>query len=242
MAARCPYLRRRGGRYYFRQRVPLDIADRFPVSEVTHPLRTVDFKAARRRAILLAMSIEAVFERVRRDRTLTRQQIEEIARDFLRSSLEADDALRAESPPSDPDQHVCEMAEEAANWADDLRYRYRKKIEPIADQIIEWGELPVTKGSEAYRTLCDALIRAQIERYTINAARSDGDYGVVPQDILFRGYEAVPDPAPNPPSSEKLSAILDSWMAERKPTAKTNWEWRRAFRLFQELHGDLEIH
>src|SRR3546814_6098289 len=95
MARRAPHLRRRVNLFYFRQRVPTDLIDRFFGSEVTAPLGTGDYDLARRRAKLCAMAVEDFYDRVRTDdRDLSPVAVANLARESLRESLKTDEERR----------------------------------------------------------------------------------------------------------------------------------------------------
>src|SRR3546814_14431204 len=89
MARNTPHLRRRGNRFYFRQRVPTDLINRFFGSEVTAPLGTGDCDLARRRAKLCAMAVEDFYDRVRTDdRDLSTAEVANLARAYLKERSE----------------------------------------------------------------------------------------------------------------------------------------------------------
>ena len=87
MTKKTPNLRRRGARFYYRQRVPTDIRGRFAASEVSYPLFTGDFETARRRAKLCAMAADELFDSVRDDDTLSAGEIVRLVRAFFDETL-----------------------------------------------------------------------------------------------------------------------------------------------------------
>lgn len=73
-------LERRGARYYFRQRVPVDLQPHFGRIELRRSLGTADPKEARRRVRQEARRAEETFEMMRGD-AMTQEQLRKIADD-----------------------------------------------------------------------------------------------------------------------------------------------------------------
>jgi hypothetical protein len=71
---------RRGGRYAFRARVPIDLVARFGRSEIIRSLKTTDPGMARRHASRVGASLYLLWDEVRSDPMLSRERIDELVR------------------------------------------------------------------------------------------------------------------------------------------------------------------
>ncbi len=81
---------RRGGRYAYRARVPVDLVARLGRFEITRSLKTADPGMARRHASRVGSSFHLIWDKVRNDPMLSREQIDELIRTYFHELLEAD--------------------------------------------------------------------------------------------------------------------------------------------------------
>jgi integrase len=78
---------RRGARYAFRVRVPSDLVSRFERSEIIRSLKTTDPGIARRQSVPAGACFHTLWDTVREDATLSRNQIDELIRASFENAL-----------------------------------------------------------------------------------------------------------------------------------------------------------
>lgn len=91
---------RRRGRYWFRIRVPVDIVPRLGRRELWRALETADPAVARQRAIQAARVAIALWQRVRSDMSLSKDQIDQLVVAHFHQMLEVDEGLRIADKPA----------------------------------------------------------------------------------------------------------------------------------------------
>lgn len=214
------YLRENRGRFLVRVRVPRDLQARFGKSQETY-LRTSDLREAKRRAPIAVADIMARFERARLGK-LTPAEIQDIAHAELQK---AHDFLKA-----DPFEGPGALGDWLFTVQDSDRQSLDyETLRPKAEQIINQIGAEVTE--EAVKQVADALVNA----------------GFTAQELWRRNIQPPAHAVSrriDPPANGDgmtISALLDAWLFERKPPEKTESEWRRAVRRWQELHGDTPI-
>lgn len=93
---------RRGGRYWFRVRVPIDLISRVGRGELWRSLRTSDPAMARRKGAEAMAGVASLWEAVRRQAGMTREQINGLIQQFFVDFLDEDAKRRvADKAPFD---------------------------------------------------------------------------------------------------------------------------------------------
>ena len=83
-----PFLVRRPSSFYFRARVPADLTTRVGRKEVIRSLRTLYREQAKRRAAVLALSVQQLWDICRM--STTQREIEDLVGRWLKQELDAD--------------------------------------------------------------------------------------------------------------------------------------------------------
>ena len=76
------HLKRKGGRYYWRRRVPLDLKERIGKAELVRSLGTSDPREARELARLAGVEADAMFANLRAERDLPPPDVDEAVEGF----------------------------------------------------------------------------------------------------------------------------------------------------------------
>lgn len=239
MAHKAPYLRRRGNSFHFRIRIPKDLLGRFAAVELTCGLATADGKLASRRAMVCAMAALDVFERIRRTETLTQDDVAEVARAYLRQSLEADEGRRVRErepdpafndrahgtwraiEPTDDGSTAAFYALMARDWRDMLARGDLRMAASEAERFLNHNNVFLGQKCDNFELLVPAIARATIEACRVRGARAGGDYSAVPQDPLFASVateERLGAPEEQP-ADDSLSDLLHAFQHLRRVPA-----------------------
>ena len=94
-----PNVVRRGAIFHFRRVVPKDLRDRIGRTELVRSLETSDIPDAKQSSRRLYLLSEGLFEAVRDDPMLSKDQIEALLRDFYEHVLSQENAVRLRLGP-----------------------------------------------------------------------------------------------------------------------------------------------
>ena len=163
--SKLPGLQLRGSVYRFRLRVPPKFAIRR--KEVARSLETQDRVEARRRL----SEVWAAWERLAkivRDKAMTRDQVEELVRDFIRTEINEYHLLHkaAEQYPSlvpSLQQQRDQLAQTRKLVLRDLESGTPRHTQAYFEEFLERAEVKVERGSGAYRELMRSLAFGWLE-------------------------------------------------------------------------------
>ena len=234
---------RRGGVYYLRARVPVDLHEHYGTrTDVRVSLRTKDKDAARRRVRVEREKLEAEWARLRAansDRTdLTDAEIARVADAWLADRLREDADARI-APGRDH-----RKAREANEWE---RIAARRNYAVgVTDEGLDLEALahlesygiprPATAGN--LRKLVGALAAAEAKAASLIVQRDQGEPIDTPAAPLVpRGERNAT--VRRTKGSPSVSDLFDRWAAERQPREKTRADFNRIRDVFVSVNGDL---
>jgi hypothetical protein len=233
--------------YYFRRAVPEELRDVIGRREWKKSLGTKDVREAKRLAHEAALECERALDQARNGVSLTDAEAAALANRWLSEAL-AEDAdarvlgryakkTKAANVLADEDltRLFLSEAREALAESD-----YSNARAPVAE-MLEGAGLTVAEESESFKRAAHAVLRAQVKLLERVAERQRGVWRDQQE-----GQPAAPLPSITPSraakaTGEPLSVILDKWLAERLPPAKTRSEWETTVRRFTEVVGDLPV-
>lgn len=235
-------MKRPGSRmFYFRAKVPVDLLDHYqPAKEITRSLKTSDPREAVRRVRIMSVEVDAEFACIRKARaasggepldTISDKEAERLAAKWMAQVLEEDEEVRREGL----DERGFRKAAEALDIVDaggrfDLARGDTKVVDFEVEDFVEVEGLPIRRGSDAFRRLAYAFMKASVKATEMMLARQRGEVVETP----------APPPA-GPEQSELLSVVFAGWKAERKPPRQTLLDFSTAVRRFTDLHGDMPV-
>lgn len=248
-----PFLVRRGARFYFRVRIPVDLREPFGRLEVWRSLKTADHRKARTMGKLEAAKAEITFEKMR-NRELTRDQLRKIAEEYLHSTLEHCEGNREGGflPRTHEEKEgkllaYGDLADRYKGALSDLdvqetRARGLKRAGELVDSVLEERGLTLPKDSEEYAILARELLKRALEVCTVEASRITGDYSNdYDRSRLYRKQEATEEKQAGLLLSEVIQAYVKDHLTCKKWTPKTEQENTSILAVFLELIGDRDI-
>ena len=244
---RPPFLVQRGGVYYFRRALPLNLQSRFGRAEIKVSLLTKDSCTAEMRSRELTNRFVQLTSLVKRMPELSPEVINRIVRDAFTRGLEN---IREVARDVSEDAHVdsahelSETKEAYAALQQRLATRnYEKVIEVEAREFLDEVNIaPPAKASDEWDALCHGLTRARAEGFRIYMAMLEGRYeDIEPKDPMFKG----------PVNSVLGQAALAAGpsvaeLAEQFIELKSKAEWKKKTQLdnirvlnwFREMAGE----
>jgi len=241
--------RRKGSRnYYFRAKVPVDLQGIYGKREIFFSLKTSDRQEALQRVHMESVKLDQEFAEKRRQRDaeaverLSEIEVERITAIWRHEALRADEESRINGL----------SATDFQLWHDAISLTYVEAREHLAtgnlskisgdlDDLLEEIGMKVAKGSEAYKQLAYALLKAKVETLDALKARHEG-----------RVVKTPPEPASpvtaTPTESDKdaptITHVHAMWAEEHLAAGgpeKTVKDFGTYVRRFVELHGDLPV-
>lgn len=263
------HLTRRGDVFYFRRVIPKALISAFRRRELKLSLGTAESVTARIRCRDMANAFERMVGEIESMGSLTQGQIEHLLRTYFEREWQKMNEI-ATLGPDDNKFDPASEAHEAKEFVESSRKKaiarqYEASVRAEARELLDQhGHEGKKVDLETLHSLCDGILRAQIEQSRIYAATLEGRFSdTMPTDPLFTNmkYPGLPpiegdtsslleDPSSkkestspekeeNPVSGERLSVIFEAWKSERNPPAKTASEFSKTVRRFTELHGDV---
>jgi hypothetical protein len=209
----CSYVERRGGRYYFRARVPLDIAAIIGRTHVVAALGTADTRVAKIKSARLFLSLAAVLETMRL-RMARARDIDENGSGQLETLAAGAFAL----------------GQEYEARTENLRQEFSAKLSQLIASVRDDTHPSSPMAAHVVGNM-DGVISLAAVRERIAAPVPVGPTFVMPQPL--------PAVAPaSPPWADLKQAFLAD-----KPglTKKTLWSYNQAFDIWKSLIGDKAI-
>jgi integrase len=258
---------RRGSVYYFRARVPDDLALRLGRRELKVSLRTTDGRIARAQVARFRARAYDLFERLRCDPMLTDDEIIYLAQWFYREKVAENHHWRgmADHEPRLQEAHEAKIAERPGLEEEirrDLRAGRPGLVWTDAEMLMHDLGRPeeVDENSVQFRKLCHFMLRGLLEATRRAREEDDCVFGGEPTDPVFKGLDdagvpAIPAapvavsppaaaaPAPANPNRQVLGLreVLDLWQAENKPRERTASDFATQIRRFIEVNGDVPV-
>ena len=247
MLPQCSHITRKRGVYYYRRRLP-----RHPTRELTLSLRTRSFREAQWLAALLDREFRKVMSSMKKYEKP--EDIQRIARDYLRSKLEHDIEVRIASRgigvysrSTEPGGIVADDLEWIEGELLGARARLRERLydheRHTIDGVMEYHAVP----AQHRNALAHALFRADVEFWETVIERTKGNpYAEPPmlrasRPVLPNGA-AAPLKAPTGPLfSEVLPSFLDFMSKQNKWRGQTLVQNKTTYDMFVECCGDLPV-
>jgi hypothetical protein len=221
------HLCRIGDWWYFRLRIPRDVARHFPCREIKKALRTGDLKRARARVNVLSFETERIFTLIR-SRLLTDSQIEQLVRDFYNTTLKEVEEERALGYSIPADEDALDDALEAHDWfiseyKEALALNKIKIIEPQVKALLSVNSIELYEDSAEYKKLSRELLKTSIEVLKVERERLTGNYANEFDRVLHPPLRNQGQPIRQ---EKRLSEVVDEYIREKQ--AKNDWNAKTA--------------
>lgn len=223
--------------YYYRQRIPSDLRDRFGRKrEVWVTLGTADRSEGARLARRKAVEWDQHFDELRRGpaTSITPEETAHIISKMTSRRMGADEEGRVQGLSDfDFERHLQWLLESEEAGTQALSRGQFAFFEGLIDDNLQGHGYDLPKDSEGYRRFAYEFVKAYVR---INEQMRERDRG--------KAIDTPPMPAERSATkgaTQGLQRLLDKWNAERKPTPKSLAEWKQVVRTFGELHGDLPV-
>ena len=250
--------------YYFRLRIPLDIAPYFSRKEIWKSLKTKNYKSAKTNISKLLYTTERLFLHLRSG-MYTDTQMKQLVKDYLHAYLNRCESLRSIAMvryESEGQQQITAKSEAevivntSINAIDELIASRKLNLlkndfSGVSARVgwyIQEKSLTIDKESVEYATFCREILKAEIEALKIEKERMSGNY-----DNDYDNYRTntfAPPPVPvqplhTPESGVLLSKIVEEHIKEatlaNSWTDKTERENVSIYKVMMELIGDRDI-
>ena len=234
----CNHLYRRGAVYWFRRRVPKDVAKVLGETQWRISLGTKDFDEAKRRARLRSVSTDQQIAVVRARNAgkvsppLSKPEAEKLAQGWLTELLEWDEAFRVGHPKA---------ADSVALWLEEDATDYRKALATLdtsavareSAETLAGAGLWYPQGDQSRNQLAIALLKARVRLVELMERRLGGEVVEVEAAI-----GTVP-PAPQS-AGMTVSKLISAFKAERAALhgeESTDRKYSHIFAALEEVLG-----
>ena len=233
---------RRGGRWYYRRRIPQDLLDQYPGKvEFLESLRTAELAEANRRAALRTLEHDQEFAHKRAlkaaqpEESLTDEEVNRIAKLWGAEALDMDDYWRARGFIFGAEGH----REGIDHYLPDWKEAYSEgnivpALEWTRTELARHG-IKLNEKSSSFRVLALAILAESIRVHEIMLARLDGNPIPTPQAqaVVLRGpgRATVRDGA-------TLVELHAYWAKRRDVRAHGAAEAARTVAEFQRINGE----
>lgn len=234
----CNHLYRRGAVYWFRRRVPKDVAKALGETQWRISLGTKDFDEAKRRARLRSVATDQQIAVVRARNAgkvsppLSKSEAEKLAQAWLADVLEWDEAFRIGRP---------EAADNAVLWLEEVAADYRKALATLdtaavaresAETLAKAG-LWYPQGDPSRNQLALALLKARVRLVELMERRLGGEAVEVPAPLLVASV-------PSQPVGMSVAELIAAFKAERMARhgeESTERKYSHIFSALEEVLG-----
>jgi integrase len=256
--SRVSYILKRGGTYYFRIRVPADVAHAYPRTEIKRSLRTKDLSDAKRRAAAMHAEVQDEFARLRQadnsspigtePRHLTKitdADAANIAATYSRLALGADDDARLERASGAPVQSETEYLETVAGYRKALNHLKRayalgdvSAARTSRDTILLLSGITLDHNlsDEELAKLDMSLLKAFIDTNKALIARAEGE--TITTDSLAPLERTLHHATVHRDAKKTYEDILEKWGQFQERPQKTKDDYGAAWRSFREFISD----
>ncbi len=222
--------------YYFRLRIPSDLARILHETHLKISLLTGRKQEARQRAIRLVACAFDLFRSIRRGKSMDMVAIREFLRRDLWNQLVGRSVEEAMNPATDVEVLTRHLEAQTEHFKKQLAdNQFSEEVLESARQIIESEDLPTREGSVSFKVLCRELLKYNIIYHEILIRRAhhdhlyegavlkslsyEGDYVLPTADILV---PVTPEPkAQNEVPSKKISELLPKFIDDLKLRRKS---------------------
>jgi len=208
-------------------------------------LGTREVAEAKRLAHEVALRVDEAFDRARKGEeafdTLSASEAKQIAALWLSEEMDFDEELRVENVDTrDGEDALSDIYSQVLEGLENFPGRRSLSIvEQEITYVCEKHGLQLKKNSTDYRRIGLELLHAKRTWLEMIRDRNAGEWPEVPKpSSIPTSRGSVSETGSNTPT---ISAMLDAWLAERRPRLGTENEWRRAVRRWEELHGDTPV-
>lgn len=248
-----PNVVRRGVIFHFRRAVPKELRSRVGRTELVRSLETSDIQAAKQSSRRLYLLSEGLFEAVRGDPMLSKEEIELLVRDFYEQVLDQENTwrLRLGSIPEEVRQQRFEYYTEVAKSSkNELARNDLRGVDFITEAMLKKHRLADSLSPEEIDQVRQAILRAGIDVAEAVRARYEGDFNYEPRDKLLRAALAsIPIHSPPPKPASKLvpalSELTTSFLSDRENSkhwrAQSGNQAKKTFELFLDIIGDRPV-
>ncbi|MBB4798615.1 integrase [Brevundimonas bullata] len=209
----CNHLYRRGAVYWFRRRVPGDVAKSLGTSQWRLSLGTKDFDEAKRLARLRSVSTDQQITVVRARNMgkvsppLSKQEAEKLAQSWIADVLEWDEAFRL-GRPGEIKSAALWLEEEAANYRETLGTLDTAAVaQEVAETLAKAG-LWYPSGDPSRNQIALALLKARVRLVELMERRLGGEVVEVATPVIM-------SPAPSLPVGMTVAELVAAFRAER---------------------------
>jgi integrase len=229
------HLQRRGGRYWFRRKVPADLRAHYGYSELVRNLGTGDRTEAARRCREVSVEIDREFARVRSEmaqanRALSPDEIRHLSDLYLARRLREDDTIRVEGLSEEQYKQSVEQLEQDLRDAREALARGDFGfVQPLLEDFLTERGLVLSDSSPSWRALAFAIAKADIQAQELLQRRDRGEVVETPAVASL-----VPAGTPY-----TLDALFDYWATRAQPTERSLLEARSSLKRFKEVNGDV---
>jgi integrase len=175
------YLHKINKIYYFRIRIPQDLQSHLGRTIFKVSLKTGDLRSAKTLCKVLAGKLYAIFTSMRSSH-VTQDSMQELVREYVEQKLNAFETLRLDiQKPKNGTLDILEIPQihqkfTAVMAKINLENRDYLAAETLLDNILQEKAIALEKGSQEYKSLCRALLRAEVEINRIEEERKNGNY------------------------------------------------------------------
>lgn len=227
---RIPHLTVRSGIHYFRKVIPRDLRSRFGRREFKLSLQTRDLLHAREHCRKLSTHFEKVVSTVANNQDLTKADIDRMVRSYFEGLVQEANELRYMSRIPGSGVDITDEADYARNKINSLRQEIISepsgRTKGAAQKLWEENSpAPVRVFTEEFYSLCDGVLRAEIEAARILAALLEGRLEDTKcSDNLFDGIDTSQMPPLADygrdntiiPNKRSLSALVEVYSNQMK--------------------------
>lgn len=246
---RHPRLHQRGGTFYFRAKVPLDLLHAYPGLEIKFSLRTKDRKQALQLVQLESLRVEREFEKLRSEQlvahapltlvtSIDQEFITGITTSFLRDALEVDTDIRT-GDMGDLEREIRQEGLEQQMQA--LREANRTGRVELIDSLlkvflrIQGFELRVSDVE--YRRLALAFLQAYTKSVKSLAQRDEGEI-VETEELAPAAKALLPRAVRQTQQQLTWTALFEKWRDATARRPKTADEFKRVLAEFEKFIKD----
>ena len=248
------YLRNRGGWYYFRIRIPLDLLPFFEGRrELTKSLKTTLYNDAQSSLRSNLYRTERLFAQIRGG-MMNNVEIRKLVSAYFTRHLDDSEDLLAEGSGvlgEDNDDGTNDalggLDRNLTDLVEDLARGKYQAVAHVADAILEGAGITMDTGSHEYKVLCRETLKGAIAATKVQLARMRGDSAADASTASADASAVTPGNTPAPAKVEpvRLSAALAEFVKEHNASGrwrpKTREETEGVFRLLVGIVGDVDV-
>lgn len=210
----------RGGVWYVRKQVPVDLQAHFPSKDIQRSLKTTDRREAERRRHAALAKLEDAFTEKRQEMEREERARLYAAGEAFRKAARDAEGIQVEMPRGGLDD-----PQRALKWIDGAlgEIAYERQTTTLAVRHLPDEQEPIWAVPARFLKPIEAKLE---ELWSAEEARLQA----LKREIESRGEAKSPD---------RLDGLMEAWKAERKPAPNTVRALEQAIRLFEEVAGPL---